>query len=388
MKRRPSRAVEKAAYMASEGRKQTDIATRLNVTPVTVTRLIKEAEKRGILVIRKPELRLDAQTKQDVERELYGSHDLENRLRKLSGDVFVKLAVSHDGPSESALEGVAAIAARYLVNDVLRSGNYDNVGVTWGGSNREIVKQIEQQLDSVGLPDPRKAPNLIQVSGDPEGAVAEPTRRSSTLVSKLHSLLKQTANNRFTFSVSSSIPRGLKPEQEKAIRAFIRRSGGYASIFDSTAVGKPARLKLKLDALVTSCGNGKPGQDRWLEECAKSEEMAQKDLEALTVGNIGGCWLPKATLNRSERKELEGINSRWIGIGIRDIRAIAKRGGVVLVAAESHKAETIIHLVKAQLVSTLFVSSELATALTERLPDSTEPDASKTRKGGARRRTS
>jgi DNA-binding Lrp family transcriptional regulator len=355
----PQGALEKAAYLASIGRKQHEIADQLGISAATVNRLVRTAERKGILKVLAPELTIEPNRRRQIERDLQGRDALFQKLKVVSRNTLKQLDVLESTRLESPLVTVASAAANYVLEDVLQTAQF--VAITWGASTREIVSAIERAAAKRRLPSDLRI-QFVQVCGDPQGAIANPSLRCSTLVAKLNSAINNSDSSPYTFSMSASIPGRFTPKQVITIRDYIQEVGGYSKVFTSPKSGRQ-RLRLEIDVLVTSCGNGRSGEDRWLSECAKVAGIDEGRLERLTIGNIGGYWLPKQDLAPGELKILNKINSRWNGIVVEDIELIARNRGVVLLAAESYKAETVFRLVEHQLVSRLFISDVLEQAL-------------------------
>ena len=98
------------------------------------------------------------------------------------------------------------------------------------------------------------------------------------------------------------------------------------------------------------------------------------------MGNIGGYWLPRKGLNKTQEELLKKINESWNGIVLEDIKLIARRRpGVILVAEQEHKAEIVVNLVKEKLVSVLLISDVLAAGI-EKIRDSQAESGSRTKK--------
>jgi len=340
---------EKAALLASRGEEQQAIARRLGVSPATVSRLIEKAVSKGYLRRSFPELLLTNERKRLVTRELEGRDDLFSRLGVLSDGTLKGLSVEPDEAS------VHSAGARFLLEEVLSFARV--IGVTWGRNIENFVDWVE----NINLKRPavnRQNIDFVQVCGDPPGAIANPAQRSSTLVAKLNRTINGSDSAPYTFSMSASIPAKFDQATVPTIRDFIQEVGGYSKIFETTQ-----RLKIHVDVLLTSCGSGQIGLDRWLSECAAVAGVPEVELAALTSGNIGGYWLERTGLTRLELKKLARVNASWNGIVKEDIADIASRGSVILLAAEGGKADIILELVRRHLVTHLFLSAILADQL-------------------------
>jgi len=358
----PKDAAYKAAYLASIGRSQKEIAGRLGVSAATANRLLERAVESGVLKPLNPVLKLPPNELRKIKNDLFGRDDLLQKLSALSNGTLQHLEVLESGAGRPS--AVAVAAAQYVLDDIVRAAKF--IAVTWGATNRELVRCIEHAAHGREM-NLKHTVHFVQVCGDPQLAISDPTLRCSTLVAKLNTAINGTETSPYTFSISASIPGRFTAEQVTIIRDFTHEVGGYSKIFVRTPQGLP-QLAVKIDCLLTSCGNGRSGQDRWLSECAAIAGLPDRRLEELNGGNIGGYWLAKEGLSKADSRTLEDVNSRWIGIGVDDIKAIAQRGGVILLAAEPYKADTIYRLVRRQLVSHLFISSALERALLPLFP--------------------
>jgi DNA-binding transcriptional regulator LsrR (DeoR family) len=356
----PEGAIEKAAYLASIGEPPKDIASMLRISTATAYRLVQQAKEKCLLQEIAPVLLLDDPQIRKIEHELFGRDRLLNELSTISEGVLTEIMVFNSRNNNRFPEIPAAVAT-YTLDRVLRATKH--VGVTWGANICGLVNAIELML-SKRKPSRQYTHNIafVQVCGELQ-QLKSPSVRSSILVSKLNYLLSES-DTQYTFAMSASIPKRLN-EQLGVVREFIKEVGDYAKIF--AIENGQQRLHLHLDILLTSCGNGKSKQDRWISESAKEAGISDSELEELTVGNIAGYWLPRDDLDLVKSAQLDEINSRWIGVTLTDIADIARRGGVVLVATEDHKAQIILHLVRKKLISRLIISEELERSISHSL---------------------
>ncbi len=371
-KQLPARTLEKVSLLASKGKRQTDIAKKLAISEPTVHRLLGLACKSKLLEFQPPQLNMSKGEQARLENEIYGRDALFAYLQNRSDGVLKHLAVfdTHAG----GVSELATAGAGYIVERVFSHAKV--VALTWGHTIRELVAAIRDHVSG------RRAGNLyehrlkfVQACGDPQAAVGNPSLRSSNLVATLSEVINGEAHSTYTFSMSASIPHFFKDEEVATIREFIRCIGGYSEIFDDRQ-----RLAIAVDTLITSCGIGRLNHDRWLTECAEVAGIPEQKLESLTVGNIGGYWLPRKGLNKTQEELLKKINESWNGIVLEDIKLIARRRpGVILVAEQEHKAEIVVNLVKEKLVSVLLISDVLAAGI-EKIRDSQAESGSRTKK--------
>lgn len=354
----PPGTMEKAAFLASKGRRQKQIAADLGVSAPTVNRLLADASKQGILIPRHPKLNVTPDRERELEKQIFGQQALFGRLRDLSDNRLQSMEVYPTASSENALAGVTSNAAYYVVDRFVTRPR--TVAITWGSTMRALVSEIQRvaKRSSQEKVEP-SAPTFIQVTGDPAAAIAEPSLRSAAFVSDLNTVFGKQTTSKFSYSVSALIPRQYRKRSElKIIKDFIGGTAGYSNVFGLNSDGS-TRLLPEVDTLLTGC-RGELGHDRWLIECAENLEISPRQLEDITIGNIGGFWLPRDTNSGAENNIIDELNSRWTGIHRRDIETIARRRGVILVAAEEHKSGIVRHLVKEGLVSVLLTSSALA----------------------------
>ncbi len=359
----PPGAMEKAALLASKGRRQKQIAVDLSISAPTVNRLLAEATRQGILIPRHPQLNVTPDRERELEKQVFGQQALFERLRDLSDNRLQSMEVYPAANSENALAGVTRSAAYYVVDRIIARPRI--VAITWGSTMRALVSEIQGVAKRSSREKLEQCPpTFIQVTGDPAAAIADPSLRSATFVSDLNTVFGKQTTSKFSYSVSASIPRQYRKRSElKIIREFICGTAGYANVFGLNADGS-MQLTPEVDTLLTGC-RGKSGHDGWLVECAENLEISPQKLEDITIGNIGGYWLSRDTNSGAENSIVDELNSRWTGIHRRDIETIARRRGVILVAAEEHKSEIVRHLVREGLVSVLLTSSALADRMGE-----------------------
>jgi DNA-binding transcriptional regulator LsrR (DeoR family) len=119
--------------------------------------------------------------------------------------------------------------------------------------------------------------------------------------------------------------------------------------------------------------------DPWYLETAKAENPASAaagdpGVLGLTVGNLGGVWLPPDNLDKSNLEKVKAVNERWLGAQIDHFTRCSlnalpgKRPGVVVLAVEPDKSRIIREAL--HLINVLVVSRELAEKLDGELPES------------------
>ncbi len=346
-----------ASYLASKGRikSQKEIARILDISEPTVSRFIKKAFKDNILQIRYPKLLLEQGKIDELQASLEAkniSESLEKRLKTFSRNRLQNLRVFGNSNNKSELQTLYEGAASFLIQKIcLPETRY--TGILWGETIGRVIEAIQRQFSGKEISEHRHK-YFMPVCGDSVKA----SQHGSELISRLYETFTGRENDEFNFAVSASIPGHFKENEIKVIRQYIMEVGGFRNVFQ--LINGKLRLKRDLNLLITSCSGNSANHNTWLSECAKTEGIEPEELEKITIGNIGGYWLPSDKRLATGIKRLASINARWNGIIEEDFEKMAKKRAVVLIAGEQQKAEVILQLIERRLVNHLLISADLA----------------------------
>jgi DNA-binding transcriptional regulator LsrR (DeoR family) len=209
--------VKKAAVLRSQGKRQKRIATLLQVSQGTVSKLLKIAKEKKILLPRRPVCLLDSEEVQGIERELFNFKGLVGTLRKLAehedwprklpeGNLHVFWA----GADTKRLPGqdhavrnwgrAAAAAVHSILERCAKAAGANpppTVGVTWGRHLRSVTDGL-LHLDKRELPSPVEFVPLrglrlsVTKPHDESVFTEHPALSSTALVGDLHKALNHT----------------------------------------------------------------------------------------------------------------------------------------------------------------------------------------------------
>lgn len=238
--------------------------------------------------------------------------------------------------------------------------------VAWGYTVSAVVNGCPQQ------PVARGDLSFVPISGDPFNSPARGLS-PSTAANELARRFRTRRPSPSLLGVATRIPKKMASHGD-TIREFFRSSTAYNHIFGDTDP-----LMDRIDMIITGVGSVSSSKDDpWFAETIQMEEMDTdgRDLAALSVGNIGGVWLPNTDRDVAA---VEDINGRWLGIQKehyvkcarrRDSKDAENAQGVVVVAIGKSKAP----IVKRALgmVNHLIIDRELAAALMKDFDGSTK----------------
>jgi DNA-binding transcriptional regulator LsrR (DeoR family) len=367
---------------------QDQIASRVGLTQVQVSRLLKEARDQQVLreVFRfppdlSPEDRMEI-VNSFVERHGQLEDALSRRSRQLSrkhsggGTPFKQLYVvaapgvdneRHAGVRANAFRsfglGAAGIVASYI-------DEVDMCCVAWG---RTIAVTVESMPHS-SASDENKKKQFIPIAGEPTNH--EPNGIAPSDAARRLSQAWPGATSLSLRGVQARIPKSVYDGGgDQAARELIRYSNHYRQIFgapDSDEIP----LITEVPMILTGLGNVDTSErdiaglsDPWYTETV---ELEGPDVLKLAVGNIGGVWIARDEISMADKERVEKVNERWLGAQYGDFRGCAlnadlqkRRPGVVVVAVEPDKAGIVLEAL--HLINILIVSRQLADELARRL---------------------
>lgn len=355
-----------AAHFCSRGDKQIVISEKLKVSQPQVSRLLKHARKRGLLVDRDPILTITSRDHSlwDEARQRFISDDpLVRELRHLSGGLLKRVHVIYGKGDDFFPE-----AARALIPLLAHVGL---VGVTWGRTLCMTAEAL-QRIAPLPLRSSPRSVEFIPLCGEPFEDREDPLQYSSSaLVSLLTHVVAgpKAANPLSLAGVYAFIPRSFSDQDVYLIRRFLLLGKGYRAIF-----GDPSTLKHnqrrplveQLDTILT--GVGVPITERqgiFLTERLSQGDLSRDDLHHL-LGDMSGILIPKRTCPEPLKRRISEMNGdRWTGMKEGHIRRCArthpaKSPGVVVIASHRNRARMIVRCAQDEMINTLIISKELA----------------------------
>ena len=380
----------KAAYYSvyEPGLTQDQIASRVGLTQVQVSRLLKEARERGVLreVFLFP-ADLAPEDRSDVVNSFFSRHgELQDALsrhsrqlsRKQSGggtpfkQLYVVAAPGIDKDKDSLVHANAfrsfGMSAAGIVSSYI--DGVDMCCVAWGRTIAETVKHMPHSSAS----EENKKKQFIPIAGEPTNH--EPNGIAPSDAARRLSQAWPGATSLSLRGVQARIPKAVYDQDGgKAARELIRHSNHYRQIFGAPDSDETP-LIAEVPMILTGLGNVDTSKrdiagfsDPWYTETVEAEGP---DVLKLAVGNIGGVWIAKDDISDKDKERVAKVNERWLGAQYGDFRGCAlnadlqhRRPGVVVVAVEPDKAGIVLETL--HLINILIVSRQLADELARRL---------------------
>lgn len=368
-----------AAYLASKGDNQTQIADKLQINQAEVSRLLKIAidEKKWLKKVPPIFTPRGAEAKWETAKTKFAQFLSDNALR-------TKLQALEERPGKR-LRSVVVIrnhpdnfhpSVTETIKDVLQRGTV--VGMTWGRTMRNLVDLLKETLD-----EPIRKDNPIQflpLCGEPLKDRHDPVNfSSSALVAELNVLINgpKSPPPPSLAGVPAIIPPGYKPSEVTLLRRFIGQVAGYSVVFGEEKRGeRTPGLVDRVDTILTSLGvaqNAHPHRGIFLQERVDLGDISEAELDEMVVGDVGGIIIPRANLGKAQTQRLEEMGRRWTGLQkdhlrdcARDAVAMNKPGVVVFSRGDSSpevRGRVVQRSIELGLVNELIVDEELATAL-------------------------
>ena len=380
----------KAAYYSAyePALTQEQIAGRVGLTQVQVSRLLKEAREQKVLreVFRFP-ADLPPEDRLEIVNSFFDRHGqledaLSARSRQLSrkqyggGSPFKQLNVvaapGIDNEKDARVRAnalrsfgmsAAGIVASYI-------DEVDICCVAWG---RTIAVTVESMPHS-SASDENKKKQFIPIAGEPTNH--EPSGIAPSDAARRLSQAWPGSTSLSLRGVQARIPKSVYDQDgDQAARKLIRYSNQYRQIFGAPDY-EETPLITEVPMILTGLGNVDTSKrdiagfsDPWYTETVEAEGP---DVLKLAVGNIGGVWIAKDEINGKDKERVEKVNERWLGAQYGDFRGCAlnadlqkRRPGVVVVAVEPDKAGIVLETL--HLINILIVSRQLADELARRL---------------------
>lgn len=378
----------KAAYYSvyEPALTQDQIASRVGLTQVQVSRLLKEAREQKVLreVFRFPP-DLSPEDRLEIANSFFPRHgQLEDALsvrsrqlsRKQSGggspfkQLYVVAAPGIDNEKDARVRAnafrsfgmsAAGIVASYI-------DEVDMCCVAWGRTIAATVDYMPNSSTSSG------AKQFIPIAGEPTNH--EPNGVAPSDAARRLSLAWPGSTSLSLRGVQARIPKSVHDQDGgRAARELIGYSNHYRRIFGAPDSDETPLIS-EVPMILTGLGNVDTSKrdiagisDPWYTETEEAEGVNVLDL---AVGNIGGVWIAKNEINDEDKERVAKVNERWLGAQYGDFKGCAlnadlqqRRPGVVVVAVEPDKADIVLETL--HLINVLIVSRLLADELAGRL---------------------
>lgn len=311
-RRHPSSLAEIASKYYDQNKSQKEIADEIGVTRSAVSRLLKEARKRGIVEII---VHYPYRTVPNLEMELITHFQLQSAL-----------VLSRENRSrQEMLTGLGALAARFF-KGILKEDSL--VAVSWGSALSEMLKVMQP----VNYPNV----NVVQLVGGM--GYQRPSTIGPLLAPTLASILGCSC--RFLYAPAYT-------ESEEARKAFMHER----------SIRETLDLACSADIAMVGIGSTVPEVNTAYQlGCITDNELADI-LAAGAVGNVCGVHYS------IDGKVLEiDINRRVVGL---DLQSLSKIPQAVGVSGGVQKAEGILGALRGHYVNVLITDESAARRILE-----------------------
>jgi DNA-binding transcriptional regulator LsrR (DeoR family) len=167
------------------------------------------------------------------------------------------------------------------------------------------------------------------------------------------------------------IPKHYDEVAQRSIRQFVEDSPNYGQVFSG-----PDPLIDRMDALITSVGSARSPVFGSTAELALAGGVEEAQLRTLILGDLGGILISKPNATEDQKDLVEKLNAMWTGVRIEHVRTIAQRAaddpaqaGVIVAALRAERGETIIELIRRELVNELILDDAAAEGLERRIAE-------------------
>ena len=307
------------------------IAEELNVSDATITNYLKEAKALKWLI---EEDRLPENVRRGL-RIRWQQNSLLQLVKQVTGTTVLRSIVV------SSMESLQEGCARRAAIDWAAGFRSFSIGVAWGYNIQLFADCCATTVRS------RMTGSFVPVCGDPL-RLPYALVSSSVLAQQLNDVVK--SQNQLTMSgVPAFFPQGLE-------------DAGLDKLKEAFGLNSTSSL----DGLLTGIGGKALGYHNDL--LIKSSGLSRREINSLTIGDLGGVLLPKPNLSGPNTAKLQGLIRRWTGLKIEDVQKIAtKQVGVIVIAPGEAKLEALCSAFKNNLITHAYITSDLETALNKHL---------------------
>lgn len=358
-----------AAHFCSSGDKQKVVSEKLKVSQPQVSRLLKHARKRGLLIDRDPVFRITERDRllwEEAQQRFVADDPLVRELRRLSSGRLRRVHVIYGTEADFFPE-----AARALIPLL---AHVHLVGVTWGRTLRMTAEALERLSPQPLRSSPRSV-EFVPLCGEPFEDREDPLEYSSSALASL--LMRVVAGNKARNPLSLAgafafVPQSFGDLDAANIRRFLLLGKGYRAIFGDGAAPRTKNnrpLVQRLDTILT--GVGVP-ITKWrgifLTERISQGDLSPQDLQHL-LGDMSGILIPRKSCPQALKERIAQMNAvRWTGMKEMHVQECARRQtpktpGVVVIASQKNRARIILRCAQDELINTLIIGKELATEI-------------------------
>jgi DNA-binding transcriptional regulator LsrR (DeoR family) len=364
-----------AAYMrAIHNMSQTEIGQVLGgLSQPQVSRLLAHAEKEDYLVIEQ-RFANELFSEEWIRKidELLAPSGLTVDLDKYckhAGIHAPRIRVFESGPgnTEVALEQRRArfgrTAAGRLIELIEKSSN---IGVAWGRTIKALTNGIAASRQPLN--------KNLHISFSPVCAelvsLAQHGYSSSRLADELDETFNKTPGQGPQLTgFPAYIPRHYDADMRAAIWRFISDTPGHHRVFSG-----PDALIHQMDMLISGVGSANTPVLGSFEELVLASGLKADDLRRLVIGDLGGILISKTGLSKANQMLIDDLNELWTGTKTEHVHRIAERAfadhglsGVVVVAIQKERGDTVFELIRQELVNELILDHAAAAQLQRRL---------------------
>ena len=402
-----------AARWAATNAEQKDIATKLDVSEATVSRLLKDNPflRRDVFFDSTAIPDDDPDFLKKVD-SLAGLSGLSERLTKISAndykiEVEVCLSTHRDDSVDRFTEAGAPVIAQWLSRSNI-------VGVCWGGALARLVLPTAQKLKSSKDMNEEKRIKFIPMCGiistNPDAIYYSSTNVALLFNKEINSDFEELGSPSRGIYNLNCIPMrhpkgfGFNEKNYRIVQEYMDSVfPDHKRIFRTPEEESRVleTLPYNIDTLVTGIG-GKGNRFEHLDEDAhfpvekrvnkvplpkgnpdtylkwKGKSVTKATLlKEIVCGDIGGVLLPKKQPDEKTQEIAEEIidslNERLATLRASHLEHCGKRpedgnsNGVIAIAAGTHKADVVIAGLEKGYISRLLIDSDLATALQKKL---------------------
>lgn len=362
---------QQAAYLRGQHKMdQNSISRVLGVSQPHVSRLLKRAEKYGLLYT---ELRFvdSGMSEEELSRlqRLLIPDSLSAILNALAVDSGVDApnVLVFDSGAKATNNEIFQIrttrlgqAAAGRLDELMSTSR--TMGIAWGRTVNAIVEGLSNlKLKKRALPPITFVPVCAELTSSTKRVYS-----STRLAERLDEIVNRSSNHHFSLSgVPAYVPLHFDTIKKQVIWEYVSETASHKSIFSG-----PRPLINKLDTVLTSVGSSKNPVGGAIEELAKHGGTTKKTIRNMVVGDIGGILIPKPDLNNREIEKVESLNTMWTGMTPSQLHDIAKRcktnkfgSGSIVIALGSERALIVHEIIRLGLVNELIIDEDLANAL-------------------------